>query len=117
MLLAVIAVATTFAAVGFVSASLTGGYLLFASSFDVNLNEVFAGQSIEDYKGFLRMHIDVDGELTIYPIGLRRVCHKWRADPTGEAEQPWLAPAAGPLEPQLIEAPIRVPREQKPSRP
>jgi hypothetical protein len=114
ILLAALAVAATFAVVGLVSASLAGGYLLFASSFDVNLNEVFAGQSIADYKGFLRMHIDVDGDLTIYPIGQRRVCHAWRADPTGDAEQPWLVPAARPLEPQLIEAPIRVPREQQP---
>ena len=33
-------------------------YLLVASAFGVNVNELFAGQGIEDSKSFLRLHID-----------------------------------------------------------
>ena len=108
--LALLAVATTLVVVGFVATLLTGAYLLVASYFDVNLNEVFAGQSIEDYKGFLRLHIGADGALTIYPIRLPKVCRRWRADPDGGAEDPWLRPDGDPLAPDLIEAPIRIPR-------
>ena len=39
----------------------------------MNVNELFAGQGIQDLKGFLRMHIDADGTLTIYPIGVDTV--------------------------------------------
>ena len=109
IVLALLAVVAIFVVVGFASTLLTGVYLLVASHFDVNLNEVFAGQSIENYKGFLRLHIGSDGELTIYPIRLPRICRAWRATPDAAADQPWLVPAAGPLDPELIEAPIRVP--------
>ncbi len=112
IVLALVAVPVTFVVLGFAATLLSGAVLLLASNADVNLNEVFAGQSIEDYKGFLRLRIGADGELTIYPIKLARVCHAWRADPDGAAEEPWLRPAAGPLEPELIEAPIRVPHAE-----
>ena len=36
-------------------------------------NEAFSCQGIEDWKSFLRFHIDSDGRLTIYPIGIERV--------------------------------------------
>jgi hypothetical protein len=68
-------------------------YLIVASRFDVNVNELFAGQSIEDYKSFLRMHIDRDGSLTIYPLAVERVCRRWRANPAGDAGSPWVVPA------------------------
>ena len=48
-------------------------YLLIAASFEVNINELFAGQGIEGYKSFLRLHIAPDGALTLYPIGVDRV--------------------------------------------
>jgi len=108
--LAVLAVAATFVVVGFAATLLTGIYLLLASQLDVNLNEVFAGQSIEDYKGFLRLHVGRGGDLTIYPIRLAKVCHAWRAAPDDATEDPWLRPAGEPLRAELIEAPIRVPR-------
>ena len=43
------------------SAEVVALYLLVASRFGVNVNELFAGQGIQGYKGFLRMHIDRDG--------------------------------------------------------
>ena len=107
--LAVFVVVVTVVVVGEVATLLTGIYLMLASQFDVNLNEVFAGQSIEDYKAFLRLRIDAAGDLTIFPIKLPRVCRRWAADPDGAPEAPWLRPTE-PLRIELIEDPIVVPR-------
>jgi hypothetical protein len=96
--------------VGFVDSLVVGLYLLIACRFGFNTNEVFAGQSIEDYKGFLRLHIDPEGALTIYPIKVPKVCRKWKANPDGAPGTPWLVPADGPIVTELIEQPIEVAR-------
>jgi hypothetical protein len=70
----------------------------------------FTALKIEDWKNFLRLKIDRNGELTIYPVGLRRVPRKWRRRPAG-ASGPELVPGddlATP--PALIEPPIVVRR-------
>jgi hypothetical protein len=95
--------------IGFVDAEVVALYLLVASRFGINLNEVMAGQSIEDHKGFLRLRIGPDGTLTIYPVKLDRICREWRANPTGGPAEPWFLPAE-PLKPELIEPPIEIPR-------
>ena len=76
-------------------------------------NEVFMVQSIVDYRSFLRMGLDPDGTLTIYPIGLRETPLRWRARPanpndaTRGVKNPALyEPGDGTIEPHLIEAPI-----------
>ncbi len=106
--LAVVLVGTPLA-VGFVDAEVVAVYLALVSRVGINLNEVMAGQSIEDHKGFLRLRIDADGDLTVHPIRLDRVCRRWRADPGAAAHEPWLAPV-DPLRPELIEEPVVVPR-------
>ena len=107
--LALIVVVVTVVVIGAVATLVTGAYLALASQFDVNLNEAFAGQSIEDYKGFVRMRIAPTGQLSIYPIKVARVCRAWRADPDGAAGDPWLRPL-DPLRTELIEDPITVSR-------
>jgi hypothetical protein len=92
---------------GFLATQLTAGYLLVASAFKVNVNELFAGQGIEDAKSFLRMHVGVDGTLTVYPVAVDRVGRRWRADPQGRADGPWLQPEE-PLTVRLIEEPITI---------
>ncbi|WP_432994983.1 metallophosphoesterase [Dactylosporangium sp. CA-233914] len=82
-------------------------YLLIAAKFDVNLNELFAGQGITDYKGFLRLHFTADGGLTIYPIGVRRTGRHWHARPDAALDAPWFEPGR-PLEPHLIDDPITI---------
>src|SRR5690606_41946410 len=78
---------------GLAGSLLVAAYLLVASRFGINLNELFAAQGIEDYKSFLRLHIARDGSLTIYPVGTDRVCRHWRADPdAGRKEAPWVVP-------------------------
>jgi len=93
--------------IGFLSTQVCALYLVIASWFNVNVNELFAGQGIEDAKSFLRMHIDADGTLTIHPIGIDKICRKWVADPDGEAHSSWLRPDA-PLVAHPIEPPIVV---------
>jgi hypothetical protein len=90
-----------------VSAEVVAFYLLIAARFNVNLNELFAGQGIQGYKGFLRMHIARDGSLTIYPIGLNSAGKRWRANPAAPAHAPWIEPRR-PLRPHLIEPPIHI---------
>ncbi len=93
--------------IGFLSTQLCALYLLVASFFKVNVNELYAGQGIEDAKSFLRLHIAADGTLTVHPIGIDRICRKWVADPDGADDASWLRPAA-PLTARLIEQPFTV---------
>jgi hypothetical protein len=92
---------------GVVASELVCLYLLIASNFRVNLNELFAGQSIVDAKSFLRFHINTDGDLTIYPIAVDRVCRQWTVRPDDPADQPWLQPRQ-PITVRLAEAPIKI---------
>jgi hypothetical protein len=92
---------------GFVFGSLIMGvYLLLSLNvFGRHGNEAFSSLAIEDWKSFLRMHIDELGNLTIYPIGVRQVPRKWKPRETNVG--PELVPddpaATGP---ELIESPI-----------
>jgi hypothetical protein len=102
------ATAIYFVVMGVAATLVFCAYLLFASLFGVNVNELFAGQSIIDSKSFLRLHIAHDGTLTIYPIGVRRVSRRWRATPTADPSAPWLEPKK-PIEYILAEdAPITI---------
>ena len=96
------------------SAEVAALYLLIASRFGVNVNELFAGQGIQGFKGFLRMHIGRDGALTIYPIGLDSASKRWRANPSAPSHSPWIEPVK-PLRPKLIEPPIVLGRRGEPS--
>jgi hypothetical protein len=69
-------------------------------------NEAFSSLAIPDWKNFLRLRIDAGGDLTIYPIGIRRVPRKWRHRPAGAggpAQEPHDRHATAP---ELIEPPI-----------
>ncbi|MFY1705573.1 metallophosphoesterase family protein [Micromonospora sp. WMMA1923] len=99
---------------GLVATQLVAGYLLLAGAFGVNLNELFAGQGIEDAKAFLRMRIDPDGTLTIYPVAIDRVGRRWQVNPDPGPDASWLAPAE-PLRPRLAEPPTVVPADARAS--
>jgi hypothetical protein len=84
-------------------------YLLVARLVGVNVNELFAGLGIDDYKAFLRMHIAADGTLTIYPIAVDEVSHNWHANPNAPTDAPWIVPAdPRGVTPRLVEPPITV---------
>ncbi len=86
-------------------------YLLFADwAARVNTNELFAAQRIEDWKCFLRLHIDTKGDLTIYPIAIDKIARRWHAvDEPATERGPWLVPDQ-PIATRLIEPPIVVTR-------
>jgi hypothetical protein len=41
-------------------------------------NQVFAGQSIPDYKNLVRMRFAADGSVTLHPLGVERIGRNWR---------------------------------------
>ena len=102
---------------GYVLAPLIFGvYLLISLNvFRRHTNEAFSSLQIEDWKSFLRLHIDENGTLTIYPLGIRRVPRRWRpaADPGGLDTSALVPddPAGSP--PALIEGPIPVSRRKR----
>ncbi len=78
---------------GLVGSQFVALYLLIAGRFGVNINELYAGQGIDDVKSFLRLHIAADGALTVYPVAVDRICREWRPNPTAPDDRPWLEPA------------------------
>jgi hypothetical protein len=73
---------------------------------DTHGNEAFSAQRLTSYKSFLRIHIDADGVLRLYPIGVERANERWRLDPDAGPSAPWLAPEGRPPRAHLIEDPI-----------
>ena len=73
--------AVIIAALGWVVGSIVMGlYLLISlNGFKRHANETFSALAIQDWKNFLRLNIDSEGRLIIYPIGIRRVARKWKA--------------------------------------
>lgn len=63
----------------------------------------------EGGKGFVRMHLAEDGELTLYPLLIDEVVHDWRIQsrPSGN-DRP--VPAGGLPRMRLIEHPVRITR-------
>jgi len=95
---------------GLLSSFLMGLYLIACTLLIGNHEtEAFSAFRGQGYKNFLRLHLTRD-RLTIYPVGLRRVPQKWKYQPGVADGSPWYQPAT-PLEPELIEAPIRVPNQ------
>jgi hypothetical protein len=107
---------------GFVVGSFVMGLYLLVSLnvFGRHWNEAFSALAIPDWKHFLRLHIDAQGDLTIYPIGIRRVPRHWKA------RQGEMGPELVPdqqrdpkaTDPELLEAPIilRHPRATVPGQ-
>jgi Calcineurin-like phosphoesterase len=92
-----------------VGTELVALYFLIAGRFAININELFAGQNIDDAKCFLRMRIGADGVLTIFPIGVDKVSKRWHAAPDDPVDAPWIAPEQ-PMRTHLIEQPIEIGR-------
>lgn len=100
---------------GFIVGSfIMGLYLLVSLNFfGRHGNEAFSSLGIEDWKNFLRLQIDTNGNLTIYPIGIKRVPRKWKG---GAATGPELVPdeQGDPkaTKPRLIEEPIFIMKDR-----
>jgi Calcineurin-like phosphoesterase len=93
---------------GFVLGSfIMGLYLLVSLNyFGRHGNEAFSSLGIQDWKNFLRLHINKDGDLTIYPIGIRTVPRKWRKTRDGSLSRMEPDPDDPATQPELIELPI-----------
>jgi hypothetical protein len=92
---------------GFIVGSfIMGLYLLLSLNFfGRHGNEAFSSLGVEDFKNFIRLHINGNGDLTIYPIGLRRVPRKWKAR-TGDTGPELVPDDPKATDPELIEPPI-----------
>lgn len=95
---------------GFVGGLIWGIYLFISCRWFKTITDLaFSALRIANYKNFLRLHVTKD-KVTIYPIGLDRVPHRyeWRAPKQAEHEQGVVAAflPTTPLKPRLIEPPI-----------
>ena len=84
------------------------GYLWATNCLGFHANEAYAPLHHADDKNFLRLHIDAEGTLTLYPIGIDRVGRKWRFCPDADAGSPWLEPDGDEPEAHLIESPVQL---------
>ena len=95
---------------GWIVGSLIMGFYLFVSLnvFGRHHNDAFSALKIADYKNFLRLKIEDNGDLLIFPIGVRIVIKKWKFSKGSDGE-PKIAPKVIVEEnlPILIEKPIR----------
>jgi hypothetical protein len=83
-----------------------GIYLLLSLNFfGRHGNEAFSSLAVEDWKNFLRLHINENGDLTIYPIGIRRVPRKWKCRTEGTGPE-LVSDDPRATAPELIEMPI-----------
>lgn len=92
---------------GGVLGSITFGVYLFFTFrvLSCHATEAFSAFRYEGYKNFLRMHI-TDSEITVYPIGIPKVCRRWDVDPgTDDAEASYITPLT-PITLHLIGDPI-----------
>lgn len=93
-----------------ISSFIMGAYLYVSLQFfHRHANEAFSALHIADYKNFLRLRIDQDGSLTIYPVGVEKVPRKWVAASNPSPGEPVLVPEDRKIEPFMIEGPIVLP--------
>jgi hypothetical protein len=108
---ATIAIAVSLFLGGYIAGSCIMGLYLYVSLrfFRRHSNEAFSALHIPDYKNFLRLHIDSEGVLTIFPIGVVKIPRKWQALVSRKESDPVFVPAgAHTIDAGLIEEPIRV---------
>jgi hypothetical protein len=76
----------------------------------------FSAQSIDDRKGFVRLRIEPDGRLLVYPVKIEKVVRRWRIGAGLPTDKPprRVHPVGGLPKARLIESPVtilRSPRE------
>jgi len=87
----------------------TGFYLwISVNGFLAHSNEAFGSLALPDWKNFLRLRIDPDGSLTIYPVGVERVPRKWKKTHAGPYAPAYDSDDPQATEPILIEEPLRI---------
>ena len=84
------------------------GIYLFVSLnfFGRHHNEAFSSLKIADYKNFLRLKIEENGDLVIYPVGVRKVAKKWKENSDLEENSRIVPDDSRATLPELIEEPV-----------
>ncbi len=90
-----------------------GAYLaVCCAAFRAHGDEAFSAMGRTGYKNLLRLHIDTDGVLTVYPLGIRKATKtkNWRLDPHNPPGASWMAPASADDTPKahFIEPPFTI---------
>ncbi|HVR38216.1 MAG TPA: hypothetical protein VMU84_03915, partial [Thermoanaerobaculia bacterium] len=89
-------------------ATLFAVYIHLTSTFTgAHNNEVFSSQAIEGYKNFMRFCVR-NGDLHVYPIGLKDVPAKWELNPNRDCRDPFFEPVGTKIEPEIIDGPFVV---------
>ena len=90
-----------------IGSTILGAYLFISLTFfGRHANEAFSSLSIPDYKNFLRMRIEANGDLTVFPIGLRRVPRKWKRQANGAGGPAYIPNDKRASLPELIDTPL-----------
>lgn len=90
-----------------VGSTILGIYLFISLNiFGRHANEAFSSLAIPDYKNFLRMRIEANGDLTIFPIGLKRVPRKWQRQSDDVEGSAYIPNDSDATAPELIDGPI-----------
>jgi hypothetical protein len=100
--------AITIAALGgYVLGSIIMGIYLFVSLhfFGRHDNEAFSALKVQDYKSFLRLHVDTKGRLTIYPLKIAEVPRAWMPITKDGKQIEYFKPETD-IKPELIENPV-----------
>jgi hypothetical protein len=94
-------------AMGAVIGSPTFGAYLFTTftTLGCHETEAFSSYRFENRKNFLRTKVTVDG-ITVYPIGIDKLCHDWDLDTGTDPETSHLKPRTGPIPVRLIDGPL-----------
>ncbi|MGD9526253.1 MAG: hypothetical protein AB7V44_05645 [Pseudonocardia sp.] len=94
---------TSFGAGVLVGPLVVAAYLLVAGGtrWDVNTNELFSAQAIEDHQSFLALHVTAAG-VAVHAVAVDRVPRRWRFV-AGRPFGPWFVPVGGPVPARLLE--------------
>ncbi len=99
--------AIIFAGGWIVGSTILGLYLLVSLNWcGRHSNEAFSALAIRHWKNFLRLKIDTEGNLTVFPVGIPRVPRKWVRRKAGGKGPGYEPHEKHPIVPILIENPI-----------
>ncbi len=90
----------------FAAAFLFGNYLYRYQA--IHLDHTFSAMGIEDWKNYLKLRFTADGGLTVYPVGVKKVCSQWKTNENGSSEASFIIPETGNIDAvaHLIEGPL-----------
>lgn len=102
---------------GLSAGTLMGVYLYLTNYFlHFHAEAAFSSNAIADYTNFVRFHINGEGELTVYPMGIKRVETEWKLNSAGSAGETWFVSKSGrPVQEyaHLIETPFTIKTKSK----